>query len=266
MKEMAMSIVRKTVMTVATGLRCRHTRSRHLSLCRMSHAALLPACIAAAALFSANVLAQDEPEYRMEIGGGLGGMTYLGDFNGNLLRGMQPSGAAVAKYKLNPRMAWAASLGYGRMKGNSANDSSWYPEYSQQPVAFSTSAVDFNVRFEYNFWPFGTGREYLGARPLTPFIALGAGLLFANAGEGAKTTALQMPIGVGAKYKLKPRLNLAAEWMMHFTGSDKLDGAGDPYGIKSSGLFKNTDCYSCLRVTLTYDFWARCKTCHSDKD
>ena len=51
---------------------------------------------------------------------------------------------------------------------------------------------------------------------------------------------------------------------MHFTGGDKLDGVDDPYGIESSGLFKNTDCYSTLYVTLTYDLWAKCRTCHKE--
>jgi hypothetical protein len=53
---------------------------------------------------------------------------------------------------------------------------------------------------------------------------------------------------------------------MHFSLSDKLDGVKDPYGIKSSGAFKNTDCYSTLQVSVTYDLWAKCKTCHNDKD
>ena len=75
-----------------------------------------------------------------------------------------------------------------------------------------------------------------------------------------------MPIGVGVKYKLGDRLNLTAEWMMHFSGSDKLDGMKDPYGIKSSGPFKNTDCYSTLQLSLTYDLWTKCKTCHNDRD
>lgn len=231
------------------------------------------ACARAAVIFlifNASVVstfAQDDPEYRMEIGGGLGLMAYLGDFNGNLLKNMQPTGGAVVKYKLNPRMAWALNLGYGKMKGDSKNEKSWFaPEIEANPIAFSTSVVDFNVRFEYNFWPFGTGREYLGAKKLTPFIAIGAGLAFAKPDIGEQATGLQVPIGLGVKYKLKTRLNLAAEWMMHFTGSDKMDGVEDPYGIKSSGLFKNTDCFSMFKVTLTYDFWARCKTCHSDRD
>ncbi|MCQ2221285.1 MAG: porin family protein, partial [Prevotella sp.] len=37
-----------------------------------------------------------------------------------------------------------------------------------------------------------------------------------------------------------------------------------PYRINSSGIFKNTDCYSNLQVTLTYSFWEKCKTCNKD--
>ncbi len=203
--------------------------------------------------------AQDDPEYRMEIGGGLGLMAYQGDFNGNLMKGMQPMAAIVAKYKMNPRMAWSAQIATGKVKGSSKDVKTWYPEIHDQPIDFSTSLTDFSLRFEYNFWPFGTGKEYLGARRLTPFMAMGAGLAFFD------HVAFQVPIGLGVKYKLKDRLNLTAEWMMHFSGSDKLDGIKDPYDIKSSGLFKNTDCYTTLQVALTYDIWAKCKTCNNDR-
>lgn len=208
--------------------------------------------------------AQDEPEYRMEIGGGAGVMTYQGDFNGNLLKGMQPMGALTAKYRMNPRMAWAANVGVGKLKGSSANVETWYPDLRDNPIEFSTTMTYFDLRYEYNFWAYGTGQEYHGARPFTPFITLGAGLAFAKPNESV--TAFQLPIGLGVKYKLANRLNLTAEWMMHFSGSDRLDGIKDPYGIESSGMFKNTDCYSTLQLTLTYDFWAKCKTCNNDRD
>lgn len=208
--------------------------------------------------------AQDEPEYRMEIGGGAGVMTYEGDFNGNLLKGMQPMGALTAKYRMNPRMAWAANVGVGKLKGSSANVETWYPDLRDNPIEFSTTMTYFDLRYEYNFWAYGTGQEYHGARPFTPFITLGAGLAFAKPNESV--TAFQLPIGLGVKYKLANRLNLTAEWMMHFSGSDRLDGIKDPYGIESSGMFKNTDCYSTLQLTLTYDFWAKCKTCNNDRD
>ncbi len=208
--------------------------------------------------------AQDEPEYRMEIGGGLALTAYEGDFNGNLLRQLQPMAGAVAKYKMNPRMAWAASLRYGQLKGSSANVETWYPQLAANPIEFTSKVVDFDIRYEYNFWPFGTGREYHGAQPFTPFIALGAGIVWAKPGK--QVVALQTPIGFGVKYKVANRVNLSAEWMMHFSGSDKIDGVKDPYGIKSTGLFKNTDCYSSLQVTITYEFMEKCKTCHNDRD
>lgn len=232
----------------------------------------LIACLALL-IVSLTIGAQDTPEYRLELGAGVGVATYQGDFNNGLLNNMNPLGGVVVKYKPNPRMAWAANVGYGRLKGDSKKADTWYPEITTSTVEFKTGIVDVNVRFEYNFWPFGTGREYHGARRLTPFLAIGLGLVFASYDadlEGVQdkgsSAAGQMPVGFGVKYKVADRWNLAAEWMMHFTGNDKLDGISDPYGIKSTGLFKNTDCYSTIGVTLTYDLWAKCKTCHNDRE
>ena len=206
-------------------------------------------------------MAQDEPEYRMEIGGGLGLTAYQGDLGGGLFSSMQPRWAVLAKYKMNPRMAWSAQISSGRLKGSSKSVDTWYPELHDSIASFSNQLTDLTVRYEYNFWPFGTGKEYLGAKHLTPFIAMGTGLAFTK-----KTVAGVLLFGLGAKYKLADRLNLTAEWVMYFTGSDKQDSTVDPYGIKSSGLFKNADSYSSLQVSLTYDLWAKCKTCHNDRE
>ena len=228
--------------------------------------------VAGLLLSIAGTRAQDSPEYLLELGAGVGVMTYVGDLNGNLLRQMQPMGGVVAKYKPTPRVAWAGKLNVGQLKGSSTNVETYYPVTTTNPIEFKTALVDFDVTFEYNFWAFGTGREYHGARSFTPYIALGAGLSFASADvkgpnpEKKSAVGFQLPIGVGVKYKVAERLNLSAQWMMHFTGTDKIDGLADPYGIKSSGLFKNTDGYATLQVALTYDLWAKCKTCHNDRD
>lgn len=214
--------------------------------------------------FPISASAQTEPEYRMEIGGGVGLINYVGDLNSSLLKDMMPMGGVLAKYKMNPRMAWAASLNYGQMKGAPQNTTSWMPKEVSTLQGFHTKVTDFNVKYEYNFWPYGTGREYHGAQPLTPYITLGLGLAFASGPE--TVTAFQVPIGVGVKYKLASRLNLSGEWMMHFSGSDRLDGIADPYGIKSRGMFKNTDGFTTLKVSLTYEFMERCKTCNNDKE
>ena len=209
--------------------------------------------------------AQEEPEYKMEIGAGVGLVNYLGDYNGSLVKDLQPMGSLIAKYRPNPRMSWALNVSYGTLKGALADAGTWYPDEEQLPVTFSNGLIDACVRFEYNFWAYGTGQEYRGARRVAPFVAVGLGMTHASTPSGG-TFAANLPIGAGVKYKIGERLNLTAEWVMHFSGSDKLDGVAAPYTISSSGLFKNTDCYSALQVALTYDIWAKCKTCNNDRE
>ena len=165
---------------------------------------------------------------------------------------------------MNPRMALTLTVSAGKLSGSVSDAQTWYPSQQDMKTSFSNTLVDVGMRYEYNFWPYGTGREYRGARPLVPFVALGVGGTFVS-GDNSKITA-NFPLGVGVKYKVSQRLNLTAEWMMHFSLSDDLDGIKDPYGIKSSGLFKNTDCYSALQLALTYDLWVKCRVCHNDRD
>ena len=206
--------------------------------------------------------AQEAPEYRAEIGGGIGLVAYEGDFNENLFRNIQPMFTLLGRYKFNPRMALALNVSYGTIKGSSKDTDTYYPNLPE--TDFNHGLVDVGVRYEYNFWPYGTGKEYRGAQRLTPYIYIGVG---ATVVKPEKTeVAFNLPIGAGVKYKVGERTNLGLEWTMQFTNSDMLDGVKDPYGIKSSGLFKNTDCYSHLRLSLTYDIWAKCKICNNDRD
>ena len=209
------------------------------------------------------VHAQTDPEYKLELGGGIGMVSYQGDFNSSLFKNLQPMFSVLAKYRFDPRRALSLNVSYGQLKGSSKDAKTYYPMTTVYD--FKSNVADVGLRLEYNFWPFGTGFEYRGAKRLTPYVAIGLGMTIAKA-DGKSATGVNMPIGVGVKYKMGDRLNLAAEWAMHFTSSDELDGIKDPYGIKSSGLFKNTDCYSHLRLSLSYDLWAKCRTCHNDRD
>ncbi len=213
--------------------------------------------------FALGAAAQDEYEYRMEIGAGAGVVSYEGDFNGNILKNMQPSASLILRRVLNPYMALKLDYTYGKLKGSSADVETWYPVLADDPVEFSNTLMDLGLSFEYNFWPYGTGREYRGAKRITPFVFLGVGGTYVKAVGGSVFTA-NVPLGLGVKYKIGKRLNLGLEWAAHFSLSDKLDGVADPYGIESTGLFKNTDCYSALKLTLTYSFMAKCKICNKD--
>ena len=216
-------------------------------------------------LLPALTYAQGDVEYRMEIGGGLGMLTYEGDFNGSILKIGQPMGALVLRRNINPYHGFRLHLGVGKLKGSSKDVETYYPGMADTPYEFSNLMGDLSATYEYNFWPYGTGRDYRGAKRLTPFIAIGLGATFVKTDDENVFTA-NLPIGAGVKYKLADRLNLGVEWNIHFSLSDKLDGRADPYLIKSSGLFKNTDCYSALKVTLTYSFMAKCRTCHNDDE
>lgn len=207
--------------------------------------------------------AQQDDEYLMEIGGGVGMVSYQGDFNGKITSGMQPAGAIVWRRLLNPYMGFRVTGMMGKLKGDATRLETYYPDETTRAYSFDRSLTDISVTYEYNFWPYGTGRDYRGAKRLTPFVFGGIGATYVSGGEKKVFTA-NVPIGLGIKYKLKERLNVGLEWSMHFSLSDELDGMADPYGIKSSGAFKNTDCYSGLMLTLTYSFKSKCRTCNND--
>ena len=209
--------------------------------------------------------AQDETEYRMEIGVGAGVVSYEGDFNGSIVSNMQPAGAIVARYVFNPYMGLKLSASYGKLKGSSADVETYLPDYAEAetPYEFSHTLWDAGLVYEYNFWPYGTGRDDRGSKRLTPFVFTGLGATLVTGGEKNVFTA-NIPLGLGLKYKIGERLNLGVEWAMHFSLSDKLDGVEDPYGVKSTGIFKNTDCYSTLMLSLTYSFSPKCANCNKD--
>lgn len=214
-------------------------------------------------VFTTSVQAQDDVEYLMDIGGGIGVVSYQGDFNGSILKDMQPAVSISARRILNPYMALRLTGTYGKLKGSSDGAKTYYPDYEAEVYKFNKSLVDFSLTYEYNFWAYGTGRDYRGARRLTPFIFGGLGGTFVS-GDDSNATTMNIPLGIGVKYKIGERLNLGVEWAVHFSLSDKLDGVEDPYGVSSSGVFKNTDSYSNLMVTLTYSFMAKCRTCNKD--
>lgn len=223
--------------------------------------------------------AQNDVEYRMEIGAGIGMTAYQGDFNDGLFKGMQPSGAVVFRAILNPYMALRVSGMYTQVKGDTQGVTTVYPALLENGgYTFKNTLGDLSVTYEYNFFPYGTGHEYRGAKRITPFISLGLGMTYVRNKNGTwdysstsphsntkNTMSANVPIGLGVKYKIGDRMNLSLDWQMHFSLTDYIDGVKDPYRISSSGTFKNTDCYSTLMLALTYSFSPKCPTCQKER-
>lgn len=229
-------------------------------------------------LMSVAALAQEDTEYRYDIGVGVGATTYYGDFNSVLFGNVQPAGAVVFRKVINPRSAVRIAGMYTKAKGSYDRKNTDYPEIDAEGYSFNNSIGDLSVTYEYNFWAFGTGKEYRGAKRVAPFVSLGVGLTYVNCETGMRdysaidvksssksVVSANIPIGFGVKYRYRDRLNFSLDWQMHFSLTDQIDGIKDPYRIKSNGIFKNTDCYSTLTFALTYSFSAKCPTCMKDR-
>ena len=76
--------------------------------------------------------------------------------------------------------------------------------------------------------------------------------------------SVDLPLGVGVKYKVGKRWNMMLEFSMRKTLGDNLDGKqlDDPYGIESAAL-KNTDWYSYTMFSVTYDFGRKRRVCNN---
>ena len=127
--------------------------------------------------------------------------------------------------------------------------------------------IDVGFAYEYNFLPYGTVVIIVVQQRLSPYAMIGLGATYVNIkGWRSQVGAhCESPIGL-VKYKVNERMNVGLNGALHFSLSDELDGQKDHYGIKSSGLFKNTDSYSTLQLTFSYSFMAKCKTCHNEDE
>ncbi len=186
---------------------------------------------------------------------------YLGDANqSNMFKHPGFAASALLRYNFDSKWALRGNVSVLQAKGDVSDFDNVFPYVDD--YSFSASVYALDIRGEYNFFAYGIGETYKHLSRWTPTISLGVGMCLADAGSGTYA-AMTLPIGVGVRYKLRERVNLGVEWSIAKTFGDSLDGAtlNDPYGIKSSFL-KNTDWYSTLMVSVTYEFGKRCATCH----
>ncbi|MCM1356164.1 MAG: porin family protein [Staphylococcus sp.] len=212
----------------------------------------------------ARALAQTQEsveEYKFDIGAGIGMSGYLGEANGgNPFAHPGVAFNGTFRYLINTRWAIRGMLTAVSLSGSTADIENVLPE--GKVYDFKSWAYDLGARAEFNFFNYGIGETYKRLSRISPYLSLGLGVTMANSG-GDTSVAMSIPMGLGVKYKVRPRLNLGLEFSMTKVFGDKVDSAEltDLYKIKSSFL-KNTDWYSTVMVTLTYEFGKRCVTCH----
>lgn len=206
-----------------------------------------------------NIHAQED--YRFDIGGGIGMTGYLGDANNSFLY-QHPSWDVelLFRYLANPRWNFKTSFYIGGLAGDSADMDNVFP--SGHTFKFSTVFYEISELAEFSFFNYGMGETYRHLKRWTPYLVGGLGLTAWTVSNNTGV-AFTIPFGIGIKYKPSERFNLGLEFLMKKTFTDRLDGPDlqDPTGIKSS-FMKNTDWYSTLTFTVSYEFSKRCATCN----
>lgn len=202
-----------------------------------------------------------QEDYRFDIGAGLGMTGYLGDANtANLWSEPGWDFEALFRYIANPRWAFKTNFYAGNLRGDSSKMTNVFP--GGETFSFSTTFYELGEMVEVNFFNYGMGETYRKLKRISPYIAAGIGMTVWSI-DGKTGAAFNIPLGVGLKYKLSQRWNIGFEFLMKKTFSDRLDGEQlkDPYGIKSS-FMKNTDWYSTMSLTISYEFSKRCAVCN----
>ena len=210
-------------------------------------------------LYMPNARAQ-ETAYRFELGPAIGMSGYLGDANTSSLYAHPGfAGGAIFRYLVSPRWNIRGNFTMATLSGNSADMTNVFP--GGATYDFTSTVYDLGARIDFNFFNYGIGETYRRMRRWTPYLTLGLGMTVASC-EGTAVT-FNIPMGAGLRYKINPRLNLGLEWCMTKAFTDKVDGPvlNDLYGIKSS-FAKNTDWYSTIMVSLTFEFGERCRSCY----
>lgn len=233
---------------------------RHLKETGRRIVAALVALMAVTSVAAQESAAQQDT-YKFDFGASVGMSGYLGDANeSNLYKHPGVSGGLTFRYLANTRWCIRGLLTVMSLSGNTSEWENALPGGAS--YEFKSNVVDLGGRFEFNFFPYGMGETYKKLRRITPYLSLGVGVTYASC-DGNSMIAPNIPMGLGVKYKLSKRLNLGAEFCMTKVFGDKVDGKEltDLYMVKSSAM-KNTDWYSSVMVSLTYEFGKRCETCH----
>ena len=214
-------------------------------------------------IFSSKIYSQ---EYKYEIGGTIGTSSYMGDINKtNLFLNPGLSGGALFRYNMTFNWSVKFNLITGSVSGRSIEAKYKFP--FEKEAVFTRNYADLGAQIEFNFLPYSDKYTYIGTRPYTPYVFAGTGVTYANG--NSKFIGLNIPFGVGVKYKLKNRLNIGLELSLRKLFDDDFDvtdkgtdwSLNSPYGIKSSTL-KNRDWYSLTMLFLTWEFNPRVDPCH----
>ena len=199
-----------------------------------------------------------------EVGVFAGGSNLISDVGAtNYIAPNQGAFGAIAKWNRSPRHSWRFSAIYTSFKAlDSKSDD---PRRVERDYNYENSGVlELSAGMEFTFWDFNL---HYGKRISTPYLYTGITMAnhdnyYFNNGEqfneNTSSWAFGIPIILGFKASITPKLIMAAEIGARYTFSDELDGSmpqnTDLIPIYGFGNLNNNDWYTFTGITLTYTF------------
>lgn len=194
-------------------------------------------------------------EFLYEIGPTGGASFYSGDAN-NYALFQQPNGVygISVRRNFNLRTALKVDLLQATVSSDFKDSKNILPNSGVR--SFKTDFLNINAHLEYSFFSYSDSFLYKETRRFSPYIFIGLGVTSVTSPSGM--TRLNIPMGVGVKYKIFRRVNIGAEWSMNMLMSDRLeriDALTDPYRMNQPSGIKNNDWFSYLKFYITFDFY-----------
>lgn len=196
-----------------------------------------------------------------EVGVFLGGSNFIGDVGSTTyVAPNEPAIGLLYKWNRSPRHSWRIS--YNQSKIVASDLGSKEPSRNQRGYRFENNIKEVSLGLEFNFFEFNL--HELG-RKMTPYVFSGISYfkfdeLYVLSGEtklDKRGSSLAIPIIIGLKSSLTPRLILAAEVGVRATLTDNIDGSNPTnknWSPLRFGNLNNNDWYVFSGLTLTYTF------------
>jgi hypothetical protein len=232
-----------------------------------------------------------------EVGGSLGGSGYIGDLNPNHpVKISGPSAGVFVKRNFDGYLSARITFSYARF--GAADSTSSSQQFRDRNLSFTDGVKELTAIGEFNFLKYIPDA---GPNKFTPFIYTGIGIAayaprasFAGQNVGLRqlktegqitqygNNTVVIPYGVGIKYNIGGKFNLAADIGYRYTFTDYLDDVSGNYADKSKmtsgfaqalsdrsgektgvyigtpgtqrGDFKPRDTYFLLNFTISYTF------------